>query len=76
MRSASARRPRTRKRCVNSKFLAEIFGVHQNTIVRWANSGRLPAPTGVGTHRRWLYEVIERFAAEHGISMPSEEVPQ
>jgi hypothetical protein len=67
---------RARKRCVGSSFIADLLGVPTSTVLRWSRLGMLPPPlVGVGTHRRWDRAAIRRFAAEHGIPLPAEEVP-
>lgn len=43
--------------------VAERFGVHPNTVVNWANEGRLPFIRTAGKHRRFAVEDVEALAA-------------
>lgn len=43
---------------------AAMLGVHEGTIRRWADSGRLPSYRTPGGHRRFLRDDIARFVAQ------------
>lgn len=44
--------------------VADIFGVHPNTIVKWADAGRLPSVRTAGGHRRFRAEDVEALRRE------------
>ena len=44
--------------------VAEIFHVHPNTVVLWANSGKLPYQRTPGGHRRFNPDDVERLRVE------------
>jgi excisionase family DNA binding protein len=44
---------------LTTRQVAEIFHVHPNTVVAWANAGRLPAIRTAGNHRRFDPEAVE-----------------
>lgn len=43
----------TDKQRLKPSEVAEMFGVHAKTIVRWAKSGKLPHSKTRGGHRRF-----------------------
>jgi excisionase family DNA binding protein len=43
--------------------VADLLGVHVNTVVRWANAGRLPCVRTVGNQRRFPRDVVDRWVA-------------
>lgn len=50
---------------------ATLLMVSPITVRQWAQKGLLEAQTTAGGHRRFSREVIEAFARERGIRMPS-----
>jgi excisionase family DNA binding protein len=50
---------------------ASLLMVSPITVRQWAQKGLLEAQTTAGGHRRFSREVIEAFARERGIRMPS-----
>jgi excisionase family DNA binding protein len=38
---------------LTTRQVAEVFHVHPNTVVVWANEGRLPVVRTAGGHRRF-----------------------
>ncbi len=44
--------------------VAEIFRVDPKTVTRWAKTGRLPAVTTLGGHRRYRKSMIMELAVE------------
>lgn len=51
--------------------VAELLRVATVTVRMWAKKGMLKAETTPGGHRRYRYQEIKRFAAQHGISLQS-----
>ncbi|MCP3666202.1 MAG: response regulator [Gammaproteobacteria bacterium] len=49
--------------------VAELLRVATVTVRMWAKKGMLMAETTPGGHRRYRYQEIKRFAAQHGISL-------
>ncbi len=49
--------------------VAELLRVATVTVRMWAKKGMLMADTTPGGHRRYRYQEIKRFAAQHGISL-------
>ena len=43
------------------------------TVRQWAQKGWLEARTTAGGHRRFLYQDIEKFAHERGLTLPEQE---
>jgi excisionase family DNA binding protein len=58
---------------LTGKQVAEIFGVHPQTVVKWANEGRLPYWRTPGQHRRFREADVRRLkqslTAEPGLSI-------
>lgn len=46
---------------LTTQQVARIFHVHPNTVVLWANAGKLPYSRTPGGHRRFDPAVVERF---------------
>lgn len=48
--------------------VAELFGVHPNTVTHWANTGRLPTRRTLGGDGRFpastVYELLEQHQAD------------
>lgn len=49
---------------LTTRQVAEIFHVHPNTVVLWANSGKLAPTRTPGGHRRFDPEAVERLRLE------------
>lgn len=49
---------------LTTRQVAEIFHVHPNTIVAWANAGRLPVIRTAGNHRRFDPEAVEELRVQ------------
>lgn len=49
---------------LTTRQVADIFHVHPNTIVAWANAGRLPVSRTAGNHRRFDPEAVEALRVE------------
>jgi excisionase family DNA binding protein len=43
--------------------VAEMFGVNPQTVITWANAGRLPHFRTLGGHRRYLVADVEALLA-------------
>lgn len=43
---------------------ARLLGVHRDTVVRWADAGRLPCWRTPTRHRRFRLEDVERLLDE------------
>ncbi|MGD8483730.1 MAG: response regulator [Thioalkalispiraceae bacterium] len=59
---------------MSKKFLtpneaAAVLNVSPVTVRQWAQKGMLEATRTAGGHRRFAVQEIERFAAQHGISV-------
>lgn len=48
---------------------AKLLRVATVTVRMWAQKGAIKAETTPGGHRRYRYQEIKRFAAQHGISL-------
>ena len=46
------------------KQVAEIFGVHPNTILNLVKAGKFPRPVKLGGSNRWRYDELQRFIDE------------
>jgi len=47
------------ERFLRDTDLAARYGVHRNSVWRWAAQGSLPKPVGIGGAKRWrLSEII------------------
>ena len=57
---------------LTSNEVATLLRVSPVTIRQWAQKGLLTAEFTPGGHRRFLTPEIERFAAEHQISLPGD----
>ena len=45
-------------------MVAEQIGVHPQTVVKWANEGKLPEARRLpGGERRWSQETVDSFIA-------------
>lgn len=49
---------------LTTREVAKRFRVHSNTVVKWADSGRLPCVRTPGRHRRYKSEDVEALYAE------------
>lgn len=49
---------------------AAMLGVHEGTIRRWADAGRLPSYRTPGGHRRFLRDDLTKFVAQRRASNP------
>ena len=49
---------------LTTQQVAEIFHVHPNTVVMWANAGKLAAARTPGGHRRFDPDDVERLRAD------------
>lgn len=66
MATAATVSPAEIRAAVDERFLrdtdlAERWGVHRNTIWRWAREGTLPAPIAIGGSKRWRLSEIVAF---------------
>lgn len=66
MATAATVSPAEIRAAVDERFLrdtdlAERWGVHRNTIWRWAREGNLPAPIAIGGSKRWRLSEIVAF---------------
>ena len=51
--------------------VARLVGVGPKSVIRWSDTGRLPAVMRTpGGHRRWRRTDVDRFLAEHPSSSP------
>lgn len=51
--------------CAGAVRAAQLLGVHERTVRRWADEGRLPvAYTTAGGHRRYRLADVEALALE------------
>ena len=50
--------------------VAEIFDVHPNTVVDWANAGRLPYKRTPGGHRRFDPADVDKLRADTAAKFP------
>jgi excisionase family DNA binding protein len=48
---------------LTTKKVAEKFGVNPQTVIVWANTGRLPHFRTPGGHRRYLLADVEHLLA-------------
>ena len=70
------------KEFLTSIEVAELLGVHQTTVIRWMDAGKLAGYRTPGGHRRFAPEVVRTFMVEYGIPDPdrvdpaSAEVPR
>lgn len=44
---------------MTTRQVAELFGVNAQTVIVWANAGRLPHFRTLGGHRRYLVADVE-----------------
>ena len=51
---------------------AELCGVHQTTVIRWMEAGRLSGSKTPGGHRRLEKAELAEFMRAHGIPIPEE----
>lgn len=49
---------------LTTQQVAAIFHVHPNTVVMWANEGRLASVRTPGGHRRFDPDDVEKLRAE------------
>lgn len=49
---------------LTTQQVARIFHVHPNTVVIWANEGKLPYVRTPGGHRRFDPEAVEKLRVE------------
>ena len=59
------------KRLFTTTEVGNLLGVHQGTIVRWIDIGRLNAFSTIGGHRRIKYVDLVRFCKENDMPVPS-----
>ncbi len=52
---------------IRSGEIARLLGTSQTSVIRWGETGVLPAPIKIGCQRRWLRTTIEAFARSRGI---------
>ena len=60
------------KKLMSTTEAAQICGVHQTTIIRWIDAGRLDAQKTPGGHRRIVLGDLVRFMREHRMPIPME----
>lgn len=56
--------------------VARVFGVHEGTVRRWADSGRLPSFRTPGGHRRFLRTEVMSFLASQRVSQQADDSRQ
>jgi predicted DNA-binding transcriptional regulator AlpA len=59
-------------KAVDSRYLAELFGVSASTIGHWVRRKKLPPSISLGFHRRWRLADIIQFARANGIPLPQD----
>lgn len=70
----------TKERWLTLSDVAAMLGVHEGTVRRWADSGRLPSYRTPGGHRRFVREDVMAFLAdrrsssETAVSQPASRV--
>ena len=52
------------KELITGKQVAEMFGVHPDTIRDWANDGKLNSVKTLGGHRRYKLSEIQKIVEE------------
>lgn len=57
---------------LTTQQVAGLFGVHPNTVVKWADAGTIPHFRTPGKHRRYLRADVERVLAASKVTAPSE----
>lgn len=61
------------KRFITADDVADLLGVHRETVYRWLKQGKLPKACKVGKFLRWDYqELIDFLSAKGG---DQEDVP-
>jgi len=53
----------TRKFPLTTREVAEAAGVHQDTVLRYANNGRIPFELTSGRHRRFPQRAVDVIIA-------------
>jgi DNA binding domain, excisionase family len=53
-----------RRRWLTLSDVADMLGVHEGTVRRWADTGKLPSYRTPGGHRRFLSEDVIQFLAQ------------
>lgn len=56
--------------------VANMLMVSPVTVRAWAQKGMLPAETTPGGHRRFRYEDVRNFAAQHKLNLDKQNEPQ
>ena len=46
------------------KKVAQIIGVHRNSILKWVREGTFPKPVSLGTLTRWKSDEVSKWIAE------------
>lgn len=59
---------RTTRKPLTTKAVAEVLGVSDATVKRWADEQLLLSEKTAGGHRRFNLEEVARFRREHGVS--------
>jgi len=53
---------------MTTRQVADLFGVNPQTVITWANAGRLPHFRTLGGHRRYLVSDVEALHASRTIA--------
>ncbi|HEU4341239.1 MAG TPA: MerR family DNA-binding transcriptional regulator [Candidatus Binatia bacterium] len=48
----------TKRRFINKRQVAELFGVSQRTVDRWLEDGKLPKPKRTFVSAKWNYDEL------------------
>lgn len=51
---------------LTTKQVAEMFGVHAQTVISWADAGRIECVRTLGQHRRYPAPAVHALLAEQG----------
>ena len=58
----------SKRRWLTLSNVADMLGVHEGTVRRWADAGRLPSYRTPGGHRRFLRDDVVKFVTHHRVS--------
>lgn len=57
---------------LTTKQVAEVFGVHPDTVVQWANTGKLAHFRTPGKHRRFYEADVQALRDAEAVAAPSD----